>query len=54
MLLGDQIRFFWTAIGCSRLVMSLCLLFWDLTYFLSAGTFKITAVTIQIIGVEDI
>lgn len=36
MLLGDQIRFFWTAIGCNHLVMSACLLFWILTYLLSA------------------
>lgn len=54
-LLGGQIRFFWTAIGCNHLVMSACLLFWALTYLLRARCIQNnSAVSTKIIGGADI
>lgn len=55
MLLGDQIRFFWTAVGCNHLVISACLLFWVLTYLLSARCLRNnSAVNSKIIWGADI
>lgn len=42
-LLGEQIRFFWTAMGYSHLVMSACLLFWAQTIFSVQDAYKIIA-----------